>query len=173
MLRKWQLLVLICLALFLSGSVIIHSTYPGQQVVHLNEEAEVEVGVEDDFSNYEELVQQIGQLRRAQAQKLFDASKALRAEIEQEGQALQSKLGKEVLHLQLQLVLVSLEKEQQLEILQRINQLQGELQEWEEEAQLEFENRLAQLQLDHELELKRELALLTPPSRSLSLDRAY
>lgn len=171
------MLVLICLALFLSGSVIIHSTYPGQQVVHLNEEAEVEVevevGVEDDFSNYEELVQQIGQLRRAQAQKLFDASKALRAEIEQEGQALQSKLGKEVLHLQLQLVLVSLEKEQQLEILQRINQLQGELQEWEEEAQLEFENRLAQLQLDHELELKRELALLTPPSRSLSLDRAY
>ena len=209
-----QVFIVFCLALLLSGSLIPlqdqktsdSSAYSVDQIAGLVAEVEADVQLyQEDLqqAGQELLEEQVGQLRRAQAQQLLDASKALQAEIEQEGQAIQAQLGTEILRLQLQLVLVSLDGEQQLKILQRITQLQDELEQWERQAQVDFEARFTQLKSDSELageqelrqlqakleqvmtedmadysqarylELERDLALVTPFSRSVSQNRAY
>ena len=162
MLTRFQLVATCLVALCLTGSLLV---LPTEETTVTPVVAEVSIQEEEfsSFSSYELLLEQMAQMRRAQAQKLFDASKELRKEVEEEAEGVQTRIGQEILNLQLQLVLVSLDGEEQLGILQRINQLQKELEEWQLQAQSDYERRLTQLQLDHQLELQKQLAVLTSP----------
>lgn len=162
MLTRFQLVAICLVALCLTGSLLV---LPTEETTVTPVVAEVSIQEEEfsSFSSYELLLEQMAQMRRAQAQKLFDASKELRKEVEEEAEGVQTRIGQEILNLQLQLVLVSLDGEEQLGILQRINQLQKELEEWQLQAQSDYERRLTQLQLDHQLELQKQLAVLTSP----------
>lgn len=117
----------------------------------------------EETPSYEWFAEQIAQIERAQAQQLLNDTKALRAWFEAETEVVQARIGQEILNLQLQLVLVSLDGPEQAIVLERINQLHKELEDWEERAQVQFEQSLAELQLDHQLELQKTLAVLTSP----------
>ena len=162
MLTRFQLVAICLVALCLTGSLMVLPTEE-TSVNPVVAKASIQEEEFSSFSSYELLLEQMAQMRRAQAQKLFDASKELRKEVEAEAESVQTRIGQEILNLQLQLVLVSLDGEEQLGILQRINQLQKELEEWQLQAQSDYERRLTQLQLDHQLELQKQLAVLTSP----------
>lgn len=157
--NKLKLVVVLIFVLVLSGAIVVKT-----EDEYSLPPALVKTDLEMEESlDYEWFAEQISQLERAQAQELFDAAKALRGRLEVELGAVQAQIGKEILNLQLQLVLVSLDGQEQLVILDRIDHLQKELENWQEQAQVEYEQGLAQLQLDHQVKLQKALAVLTSP----------
>ena len=99
----------------------------------------------------EELLQErAGELKREQAQKLHGAVAALREELQMQAEQSQKELNKELLGLQLQLVLVSLSPQEQEEKLAEMAALQEELELIQEELEAEFQERVQQLQAEHE-----------------------
>ncbi|MDI9412062.1 MAG: hypothetical protein QM401_00595 [Bacillota bacterium] len=96
------------------------------------------------------LMEQESQLRRAQEQELHDATKELISEFETKASELQREIAKKRLRNQLELVLVSLNEDQQSAKMQQISESNSEFIELQKEIQLELEMHLAELRLEHE-----------------------
>lgn len=150
---KIQLVVILFLALF-----CVNPYLPKAEKLELEAEELVETS-----PSYEWFAEQIAQLERAQAQEFFAASKARHEHYATEAQAVQARLEQEILKLQLQLVLVSLDNQEQQVVLERINLAHQEFETWQKQAQAELEQDLVQLQAEHHLRLQKTLAVLTSP----------
>lgn len=94
--------------------------------------------------------EQESQLRRAQEQELQNAAKDLVSEFESEGIKKQKELSEEILRHQLEMVLVSLNEDQQSLKAKQIMEANSELTKWEKQAQSELEESLEQLRLEYE-----------------------
>jgi hypothetical protein len=104
------------------------------------------------------LAQKEGELRREQAQMLHNDAAALRREMQEQVETLQREMSRELLGLQLELILVSLTPGEQDERLAQIEALQEELQRDTEALDAEYQEKLLQLQAEHE-ELARQRIL--------------
>ncbi len=101
-----------------------------------------------------------GELRRAQSQRFHNAAKALQAQVEAELKELQEDLNGEILRHQLQLMLVSLDEQEQEAKLNQITRLQEEIKEVKTSLEAEYQRRFQELQAEHEERNTEELLAL-------------
>ncbi|HBN96806.1 MAG TPA: hypothetical protein DDZ66_10940 [Firmicutes bacterium] len=120
---------------------------------------------EEDLKDYRLKLQQAGEdtfaqrqgeLRRAQAQKLHNDAKALQTQMEGELQRLQNELAGELLRQQLQLMLVTLNEKQEEACLEKIAELQDQMNEIQTRLEEDYKERLQKLQAEHEEQSHQE-----------------
>lgn len=155
-----RLVVLSVVLILLSGSVISSGQRPVQDQLDWQKILdEMLAQQEQDLQDYRDQLQRAGedvfadkqgQLFRAQAQKLHNEARLLKAQVEEEIQALQQELSAKLLREQLELMLLTLDEKGQEVRLERIAQVQEELQTAQEGLREEYEKRLLVLQEEHE-----------------------
>lgn len=178
-----RLLVLGAVLILLSGSLVTTR----QSAATSSPEWQLEVQSlitrhDKDLENYKSQLQQAGEdiyaekygeLRRAQAQELHNAVKALQAQMEQELREVQEELTDELLLQQLQLMLVTLDARQQEARLETITQLQSQLESTQEDLEATYQEQVQQLQAEYEQRAQEEaVALQRAVERHLEVEFA-
>lgn len=178
-----RLLVLGAVLILVSGSLVTTR----QSAATSSPEWQLEVQSlitrhDEELRNYKNQLQQTGEdiyaekygeLRRAQAQELHNAVKALQAQMQQELREVQEALTDELLLQQLQLMLVTLDARQQEARLETITQLQSQLESTQDELEAAYQEQVQQLQTEYEQRAQEEsVALQRTVERHLEVEFA-
>ncbi|HBG01540.1 MAG TPA: hypothetical protein DDW87_08215 [Firmicutes bacterium] len=179
-----RLLVLGAILVLLSGSFVVTNPHTATAAVERQAAMESLLAQQDeDLAGYSEHLRQAGEdifaekqgeLRRARAQKLHNDARALQAQIQLELKELQDELGSEILRQQLQLMLVSLDKEEQQARLGQIEELQEQIKGAQASLEEDYQEKLDVLQAEHERRGTEELlALQMEVERAMEEELVY
>ena len=166
-----RLLVLGTMLILLSGSLVSTNqsvaVAPSWQTAVDVERflAEQDVALEDYRLSLQQAGEEIfaekrGELRRAQMQQLHSEAKTLQAQKEEQIKEVQTELADELLRQQLQLMLVSLDKDQREARFEVITQLQKEFTSIQTDLETELQEELHELEAAHEEGSQEEVAIL-------------